>query len=156
MGIKMRLSESVNKLIADEWIAEYTYENQAYLCKGAAFDAVSSRLEEMAKDEKKHKEWLIQWMQSQDLPVIINPVQLLKICNPACRYHDFDDGISTLECIQRGIEAEINAKNMYIIYYNAVKDMYPDLANLYMEIAREENEHKVELTDLLGQIQSNG
>lgn len=156
MGIKMRLSESVNKLIADEWIAEYTYENQSYLCKGAAFDAVSSRLEEMAKDEKKHKQWLIEWMQSQDLPVIINPVQLLKLCNPACRYEDFDDPIDTLECIRRGIKAEINAKNMYVIYYNAVKDMYPDLANLYMEIAREENEHKVELTDLLGQIQSNG
>lgn len=156
MGVKMRLSESVNKLIADEWIAEYTYENQSYLCRGAAFDAVADRLEEMAKDERKHKQWLIEWMQSKEFPVVVNPLTLLKMCNAPCRYEDFEDGISTLGCVTRGIKAEINAKNMYLIYYKAIKDTYPDLANLYMEIAREENEHRVELTDLLGQIQANG
>lgn len=150
---KMKLSESVNKLIADEWIAEYTYDMQSLVCEGAGFDAVSKRLAEMANDEKEHRKKLVTWMQSKGFPIITNPVVMMRECNPSGRFVDFKDPIETLECVKRGIKAEINAKNMYLLYYKAVKDQYPDLAYLYMEIANEENEHRVELEDLLAMIE---
>lgn len=151
--MQMKLSQSVNKLIADEWIARHTYEFQYKVCQGAGFDAVSKRLEELAYDEMKHMNKLITWMQSKEFPVITNPLVLMRECNPSGRFVDFSDPIDTLDCVKRGIKAEINAKNMYLLYYKAVKDQYPDLAYLYMQIANEENEHRVQLEDLLHMIE---
>lgn len=151
--MQMKLSQSVNKLIADEWIARHTYEFQCRVCQGVGFDAVSRRLEELAYDEMKHMNKLITWMQSKEFPVITNPLVLMRECNPSGRFVDFSDPIDTLDCVKRGIKAEINAKNMYLLYYKAVKDQYPDLGYLYMQIANEENEHRVQLEDLLHMIE---
>lgn len=153
MTTKMKLSDSVNKLIADEWIAEFTYDMQSVVCEGAGFDAVSKRLAEMSKDEKEHRQKLVTWMQSKGFSIITNPIVLMRECNPSGRFNDFTDPIDTLDCVKRGIKSEINAKNMYLLYYKAVKEQYPDLAHLYMEIANEENEHRVELEDLLHMIE---
>ena len=150
---KMKLSQSVNKLIADEWIASHTYFFQSLVCEGAGFSNVASRLEEMSWDETKHMKKLITWMQSKSFSVITNPLVMMRECNPSGKFQDFSDPIDTLECVKRGIKSEINAKNMYLLYYKAVKDQYPDLAHLYMEIANEENEHRVELEDLLHMIE---
>lgn len=152
---KMKLSQSVNKLIADEWVARHSYEFQSIVCEGAGFDAVSKRLLEMSLDEGKHMMKLITWMQSKGYPVITNPLVMMREANPSGRFVDFSDPIDTLECVKRGITGEINAKNMYLLYYKAVKDQYPDLAHLYMDIANEENEHRVELEDLLHMIEHN-
>lgn len=151
--MQMKLSQSVNKLIADEWIAHHTYDFQSKVCQGAGFDAVSKRLYELGYDEMKHLDKLIKWMQSKEFPVITNPLVLMRECNPSGRFVDFSDPIDTLECVKRGIKAEINAKNMYLLYYKAVKEQYPDLGYLYMQIANEENEHRVQLEDLLHMIE---
>lgn len=152
-NVQMKVSQLVNKLIADEWIAEFSYDMQSKVCEGAGFDAVSKRLAEMAQDEKDHRDKLITWMQSKSFPVLTNPLVMMRECNPSGRFNDFQDPIDTLECIKRGIKAEINAKNCYLMYYKAVKDKFPDLAHEFMDIANEENEHRVELTDLLHMIE---
>jgi len=152
-NVQMKVSQIVNKLIADEWVARHTYEFQSRVCEGAAFDAVSKRLAEMADDEGKHMEKLITWMQSKSFPTITNPLVLMRETNPSGRFNDFQDPVDTLECVKRGIKGEMNAKNCYLIYYKAVKDKFPDLAHLFMEIANEEGEHKVELNDLLSMLE---
>lgn len=151
-NVQMKVSQLVNKLIADEWVARHTYEFQAHVCEGAAFDAVSKRLAEMARDEGKHMRKLIIWMQSKGFSIITNPLVLMRETNPSGRFLDFQDPIDTAECISRGIKSEMNAKNCYLIYHKAVKDKFPDLAHIFMEIANEEAEHKVELNDLLSMI----
>lgn len=148
-NVQMKVSQIVNKLIADEWIARHTYEFQAYVCEGAAFDAVSKRLKEMAEDEGRHMEKLIVWMQSRGFEIITNPLVMMREANPSGRFVDFRDPIDTRDCVERAIKSEMNAKNCYLIYHNAVKDKFPDLAHIFMEIANEEAEHKVELMDLL-------
>jgi len=152
-SVQMKVSQLVNKLIADEWIARHSYEFQSKVCQGAAYDAVSKRLAELATDEGKHMDKLITWMQSKQFPVITNPLVLMRECNPSGRFTDFSDPIDTLECVKRGIKAEMNAKNCYLMYWKAVKDKFPDLAYLFMEIANEEGEHKVELNDILSMIE---
>ena len=57
-NVQMKVSQVDNKLIADEWVAQHTYDFQAQVCHGAAFDAVSKRLSEMAEDERKHRQLL--------------------------------------------------------------------------------------------------
>lgn len=152
-NVQMKVSQLVNKLIADEWIARHTYEFQSKVCQGAAFDAVSKRLAEMAQDEGKHMDQLITWMQSREFPIITNPLVMMRECNPSGRFLDFQDPVDTLDCVKKGIKAEMNAKNCYLIYYKGVKDKFPDLAHIFMDIANEEGEHKVELNDLLAQIE---
>lgn len=150
--VKMTVKDIVNKLIADEWIAEFTYDHMAYVLKGTSRDSVERGFREIAKQEREHKEELIQWMQSKNYPVILNPVQMLGNCNPSGRFQPFTDPIQTLEALKRQIKSEINAKNMYTLYHKAVKDLYPDLAFRFMHIANEEADHRVELEDLLSQV----
>lgn len=150
--IKMTVKDIVNKLIADEWIAEFTYKHMAYVLKGTSRDAVENRFKEMANDECKHKEELITWMQSKNYPVVLNPVQMLGNCDPAGKFVPFQDPIQTIDALKQNIKAEINAKNLYTLYYKAVNQLYPDLAFKFMKIANEEAEHRVELEDLLSQV----
>lgn len=150
--VKMRVSDIVNKLIADEWIAEYTYCHMSYVLKGTSRDSVEKRFKEIAQDECKHKEELIQWMQSKNFPVILNPVQMLGNCNPSGKFIPFQDPTQTIDAVKQNIKAEINAKNMYTLYYKAVLGPFPDLAFKFMKIANEEGEHRVELEDLLSQL----
>lgn len=151
-SVQMKVSQLVNKLIADEWIARHTYEFQSKVCEGASFDAVSKRLAEMAADEGKHMDKLITWMQSKGFSVITNPLVMMREADASGRFVDFQDPVDTKVCVERGITSERNAKNCYLIYYKAVKDKFPDLAHIFMEIANEEGEHKVELSDLLAEI----
>jgi len=151
--IKMTVKDIVNKLIADEWIAEFTYCHVAYVLKGTALDTAVKLFKHIAEEEKEHKEELITWMQSKNYPVILNPVQMLGNCNPSGKFNPFSDPTTTLDAVKNQIKSEINAKNMYTLYYKAVKDLYPDLAFKFMHIANEEAEHRVELEDLLSQIQ---
>lgn len=148
----MLLSKSINRLIADEWIAEYSYQTQAYLLEKILEKSVYSRLLELSNDEKKHRRWLIDYANNHNLKIDINPTYLLDNCNRPCRYIPFDQSLGQIECIKRGIESEINAKNMYHIYYSYIKKSHPALCQLYMKIADEEEEHKVELTELLNQL----
>ena len=150
--VKMTVQDIVNKLIADEWIAEFTYCHMAYVLKGTARDSVERGFKHIAEEECKHKEDLIMWMQSKNYPVILNPVQMLGGCNPSGKFTPFQDPIQTMEALKRQIKSEINAKNMYTLYYKAVKDLYPDLAFKFMKIANDEAEHRVELEDLLSQV----
>jgi ferritin len=150
--VKMTVKDIVNKLIADEWIAEFTYEHMAYVLKGTSRDSIEDEFLKIAKEEKEHKEELIQWMQSKNYPVILNPVQMLGICNPSGRFQPFTDPVQTIDALKRQIKSEINAKNMYTLYHQAVKDLYPDLAFRLMHIANEEANHKVQLEDLLSQV----
>lgn len=150
--VKMTIQEIVNKLIADEWISEFTYEHIAHVLKGTALESVSKKFEDIAEDEKEHKEELITWMKSKNYSVVLNPVQMLGNCNASCRFEPFTDPVQTMDALKRQIKSEINAKNMYLLYHKAVKDLYPDLAYQFMHIANEENEHRVDLEDLLSQV----
>jgi rubrerythrin len=150
--VKMTVKDIVNKLIADEWIAEFTYEHMAYVLKGTARDSVERGFREIAKQEREHKQELIEWMQSKNYPVILNPVQMLGNCNPSGRFQPFTDPIQTMDALKLQIKSEINAKNMYTLYHQAVQSLYPDLAFKFMHIANEEASHKVQLEDLLSQV----
>lgn len=150
--VKMTVKEIVNKLIADEWIAEFTYRHMAYVLKGASRDAIEREFLKISKDECEHKEELITWMQSKNYPVILNPVQMLGNCNPSGRFIPFNDPCMTMDAVKQQIKAEINAKNMYTLYHKAVNSLYPDLGFMFMHIANEENEHRVKLEDLLSQV----
>lgn len=150
--VKMTVKDIVNKLIADEWIAEFTYCHMAYVLKGTAMDSVQRGFRHIAEEEKHHKEELITWMQSKGYPVVLNPVQMLGNCNPSGKFNPFQDPTQTVDALKVQIKAEINAKNMYTLYYSAVKNLYPDLAFKFMHIANEEAEHRVELEDLLSQV----
>lgn len=148
----MLLSKSINRLIADEWIAEYTYQTQAYLLEPILNKSVYNRLIELSGDERKHTRWLLSYANNHNLKIDINPTYLLNNCNRPCRFIDFDNTLTQLECLKRGIESEINAENMYHIYYSYIKKSHPNLGDLYMKIANEENEHKSELKELLDDI----
>jgi len=150
--VKMKVSDIVNKLIADEWIAEFTYKHMSYVLKGTAQDSVKRGFEHIADEECEHKKELITWMQSKGFPVVLNPVQMLGNCDPSGKFIPFQDPCMTMDALKQNIKAEINARNMYVLYYDAVKEVYPDLAFLFMHIANEESEHRVELEDLLSQI----
>jgi len=150
--VKMTVKDIVNKLIADEWIAEFTYCHMAYVLKGTARDSVEKQFKHISEEECHHKEELITWMQSKNYPVILNPVQMLGNCNPSGKFNPFQDPTQTIDALKAQIKAEINAKNMYTLYYKAVKGPYPDLAFKFMHIANEEAEHRVELEDLLSQV----
>lgn len=150
--VKMTVKEIVNKLIADEWIAEFTYRHMAYVLKGASRDAIEREFIKISKEECEHKEELITWMQSKNYPVILNPVQMLGNCNPSGRFIPFNDPCTTMDAVKQQIKAEINAKNMYTLYHQAVNTLYPDLGFTFMHIANEENEHRVKLEDLLSQV----
>ena len=65
----MLLSKSINRLIADEWIAEYSYQTQAYLLEKILEKSVYSRLLELSNDEKKHRRWLIDYANNHNLKI---------------------------------------------------------------------------------------
>ena len=49
--IQMTAKDIVNKLIADEWIAEFTYKHMAYVLKGATRDSIEREFKKISKDE---------------------------------------------------------------------------------------------------------
>jgi rubrerythrin len=77
---------------------------------------------------------------------------MLGNCNPSGRFQPFTDPIQTIDALKQQIKSEINAKNMYTLYHQAVQSLYPDLAFKFMHIANEEARHKVQLEDLLSQV----
>ena len=150
--VKMTAQQIVNKLIADEWIAEFTYDNMIHCIKGPARDATERLFNHLSCEERNHKKELITWMQAKGYPVNLNPTQMLSGCNPSGRFVPFTDPITTRDAIKQNITSEINAKNMYTLYYKAVEQLYPDLAFKFMKIANDETEHRVELEDLFSQV----
>jgi len=147
----MKLSEVMNSLIADEWIASVKYKMLAFSCKGKAKDAVDKKLFEIADEEyNDHYTKLVTWSRNHGFKLITDPIELIRVAND--KFPEFSDGLSTKEAVDIVIKAEVGAINAYTKYIKAVNKLYPDLVAMFTELLSDEKKHKAEMTDLLSQV----
>lgn len=149
----MKVSEIVNSLIADEWIAHNQYMLLGTLCRGPSTENVRDKLNEIADDEfKDHYFRLSAWQREHGFNVLNDPFDLLRKAND--KFIKFDDNITTDKVVSMVIASEICAIASYKKFAIAVKKLYPDLAELFLEIAKEEDTHRLDCLDLLEQIKN--
>jgi ferritin-like protein len=148
---KEKLSEILNSVLADEVSAWWMYWFMYQVSEGASFHAISKELEEFAKDElDDHATKLITWALSNNVYLEVMPNKLLPKAN--CPIEDFSCNVDTKDVVTLAILSERCAIKSYKKYYNYVRDDYPDLAHLFMEISNDEQEHLNMLLDLGKQV----
>lgn len=147
----MKVSEIVNSLIADEWIAHNQYITLSTLCNGPMKEQVSNLLIKLSHDEYfDHYNRLSQWQKQHNFNIMNDPFDMLRTANG--KFIQFDDKVTTLDSLYIIVKAETGAISAYKKYAKAVSSSYPDLAEMFIEIAKEEDQHKLDALDLIEQI----
>lgn len=150
------LSGIIRSLVADEFLAWTSYYFYEIISQGKALNYTNKIFEENGKDElEDHYHKLVNWMQSNHIPVPTGLSEMQDICNT--QYHALQDPSNTTDLVDQMITAEKEAIDAYV---QAMKEPavleYPDLVIMLGEICNDEREHLKNLDDVKSNIDKYG
>lgn len=146
-----KLIESLNKVLADEWLAYYQYWIGAKVVTGAMRGEVVAELEEHAGDELRHAGMLVKRILQLDGTPILKPEDWYKMTN--CGY-DAPEDPSTTKVLEQNIKGEQCAIDTYQKLAQMTKDKDPTTYPMIAEILEDEVEHEDDLQTLLKDIKA--
>lgn len=144
------LSEILRSLAADEWLATWQYNANRIAAKGKNLNFLDKVFETNGKDEyEDHFNKLVNWMQSKEIPVELDFVEMQKIANTP--FVAIKDPTNTRDMVTLEIQAEKEAIDGYTeAMQNPEVTKYPDLVVVLGEILADERTHLKDLEDLKG------
>ena len=144
------LIETLNKALADEWLAYYQYWVGAKVAQGPARGIVAGELEEHAAEELEHAEMLTERILQLGGTPLLKPEDWYKMTN--CGYEAPDDPyVETL--LEQNIKGEQCAIEVYQQMMELTKDADPITYNMALEILTDEVEHEEDLQAIAEDIQ---
>ncbi|WP_406657850.1 ferritin-like domain-containing protein [Methanolobus sp. ZRKC2] len=144
------LIESLNKALADEWLAYYQYWVGAKVIKGPMKEEAAAELIQHATDELRHADMLATRILQLGGTPILSPYNWEKMTN--CGYDAPTDPF-----VKRVLEQNIKGEQCAIQTYNSilsmVKDKDPITYNIVLQILTDEIEHEDDLQAVLEDIE---
>ncbi len=144
------LIESLNKALADEWLAYYQYWVGSKIVKGPMREAAAAELIEHATDELRHADMLSSRILQLGGTPVLAPEEWMKIGN--CGYESPEDPF-----VKRILEQNIKGEQCAIQVYNSilakVKDKDPVTYEIVLQILTDEIEHEDDLQAVLEDIE---
>ncbi len=144
------LIESLNKALADEWLAYYQYWVGSKVIKGPMREAAAAELLEHANDELRHADMLSNRIMQLGGTPVLSPEEWNKIGN--CGYESPEDPF-----VKRILEQNVKGEQCAIQVYNSilekVKDKDPVTYEIVLEILTDEIEHEDDLQAVLEDIE---
>ncbi len=144
------LIESLNKALADEWLAYYQYWVGSKVIKGPMREAAAAELLEHANDELRHADMLSNRIMQLGGTPVLSPEEWAKIGN--CGYESPEDPF-----VKRILEQNIKGEQCAIQVYNSilekVKDKDPVTYEIVLQILIDEIEHEDDLQAVLEDIE---
>jgi bacterioferritin len=137
-----QLINSLNKALADEWLAYYQYWIGAKVVVGQMRGAVVGELMEHADDELRHAGMLVERIMTLGGTPLLTPQDWYKETN--CGYETPEDPfVGTI--LDQNIKGEQCAIDVYQGLLSMVKDKDPITYNMVLEILEDEVEHEEDL-----------
>ncbi|MDI3539360.1 MAG: bacterioferritin [Methanolobus sp.] len=144
------LIESLNKALADEWLAYYQYWIGAKVIKGPMKEEAAAELIQHATDELRHADMVAaRIIQLGGIP-ILSPDEWKKMSN--CGYDAPADPF-VKRVLEQNIKGEQCAIQTYNSILNKVKDKDPVTYNMVLQILTDEIEHEDDLQAVLEDIE---
>ncbi len=141
---------SLNKALADEWLAYYQYWVGAKVIKGPMKEEAAAELIQHAADELRHADMLAtRIIQLGGIPVL-SPAEWSKLSN--CGYDAPVDPF-VKRVLEQNIKGEQCAIQTYNTILNKVKDKDPVTYNIVLQIMTDEIEHEDDLQAVLEDIE---
>ncbi|WP_406670079.1 ferritin-like domain-containing protein [Methanolobus sp. ZRKC4] len=144
------LIESLNKALADEWLAYYQYWVGAKVIKGPMKEEAAAELIQHATDELRHADMLATRILQLGGTPVLSPEEWMKKGN--CGYESPEDPF-----VKRILEQNIKGEQCAIQVYNSilakVKDKDPITYNIVLQILTDEIEHEDDLQAVLEDIE---
>jgi len=145
-----KLIESLNKALADEWLAYYQYWIGAKVAKGPMRDAVVVELEQHATEELGHALLLVGRIIQLGGTPILEPKEWYQMTT--CGYNaprDFD----VRALLEQNISGEQCAIGAYKELSDSLKENDPVTYNMIVQIMTDEIEHEEDLQALKEDIE---
>lgn len=151
LGVNVNdLIESLNKALADEWLAYYQYWVGAKVIKGPMKEEAAAELIQHATDELRHADMLTTRIIQLGGTPVLSPYDWEKMTN--CGYDAPNDPF-----VKRVLEQNIKGEQCAIQTYNTilgkVKDKDPITYNMVLQILTDEIEHEDDLQAVLEDIE---
>ncbi|MCP8323858.1 MAG: hypothetical protein L6N96_06765 [Candidatus Methylarchaceae archaeon HK02M2] len=144
------LVESLNKALADEWLAYYQYWIGAKVVVGRMRKAVVLELEEHANDELRHAGMLVDRILQLGGTPLLKPEDWYDMSN--CGYETpVDPSVKVI--LEQNIKGEQCAIDVYNQLLGVVKDKDPITYHMVLEILEDEVEHEDDLQTILEDIE---
>jgi bacterioferritin len=140
---------SLNKALADEWLAYYQYWIGAQVIQGAMKDDVIKELEEHANDELRHAKMISTRIIQLGGTPLLEPKAWYS--HTICGYlapNDFDER----SILDQNIHGERCAIRVYKEILDSVKDSDLQTHKMIQEILNDEIEHEKDLQELFEKI----
>ena len=146
-----QLIETLNKALADEWLAVYQYWVGARIATGPMRGAVAAELQEHSNEQLKHAEMLTERILQLGGTPIIDPKQWHELSN--CGYEAPTD-----PSVKRLLEQNIAGEQCAIDVYQKLADMTRGkdevTYNMAISILADEVEHEDDLQAILEDMKS--
>jgi bacterioferritin len=139
-----KLIETLNSLLADEWLAYYQYWIGAKVIKGPMKDEVAAELVTHANEELGHAELLADRITQLGGDPILNPKEWFTLTG--CGYDAPTDPFIT-EILEQNIKGEQCAISSYNALMEFTKDKDIVTYNMALSILQDELEHEQDLED---------
>lgn len=137
---------SLNKALADEWLAYYQYWIGAKVIKGPMKEEAASELIQHAADELRHADMVAARIIQLGGTPILSPDEWKKMSN--CGYDAPIDPF-VKRVLEQNIKGEQCAIQTYNSILNKVKDKDPVTYNMVLQIMTDEIEHEDDLQAVL-------
>lgn len=146
------LAETLNAFIADEHLAAIQYKMAKVVAKGKALNFANKIFDDNGDEEDEHFDELVEYAQSLNIPVQVNPSQIEANCTTP--FVDVTDGDSTAQLVSILISAEKKAIEGYetALKNTGIISDHPELTQFFGEILNDERGHLKELEDVKSNI----
>ncbi len=151
LGVDVKdLIDSLNKALADEWLAYYQYWVGAKVIKGPMKEEAAAELIQHAADELRHADMVASRIIQLGGTPILSPEEWYKVSN--CGYDaPIDPFVKRI--LEQNIKGEQCAIQTYNTILNKVKDKDPVTYNIILQIMTDEIEHEDDLQAVLEDIE---
>ena len=151
VGINVdELVESLNKALADEWLAYYQYWVGAKVAKGPMREAVAAELTLHATEELGHAELISNRIIQLGGTPVLDPDKWSSISN--CEYEIPEDGYVEV-LLEQNIRGEQCAISVYQKLATLTREADPVTYNMVVTILSDEVEHEEDLQSLAEDIE---
>jgi bacterioferritin len=140
-----KLIESLNRALADEWLAYYQYWMGAKVAAGPMRGAVAAELEEHATEELAHALMLVGRILQLGGTPLLSPSDWFEMTN--CGYETPEDPYVGV-LLEQNIEGEQCAIKAYQELMDFTKDLDPVTYEMALQIMTDEIEHEEDLQAL--------
>ncbi len=144
------LIETLNKALADEWLAYYQYWVGAKVAKGPMRGTVTTELLEHATEELGHAELLANRILQLGGTPLLTPADWYKMTN--CGYEAPEDPYVEV-LLDQNIKGEQCAIEVYQKLVDFTKDADPVTYEIVLSILTDEIEHEEDLQAIVEDIQ---